>query len=132
MDDQLMKKIRDEIKMLLHASRDCMRNQKRDTSKISFLCKDSYYSETFGVIRGLALAGHGYLGSSNLDAVIEGKSDQPECNLRWWLGKIEEEEVLEEEGFRSDGRCEYCLKKYGIDTKTVQDRKKLEEESLET
>ena len=121
MSNRLMKRIVDEVKMMLHASRDCMRNQGQNASKLTFSCKDAYYAETFGIMRGLALVKHGYLGSCNLDAVKEGKSTQPECNLRWWLQKIEEE-VLEEEGYKADGRCPYCLNKYGKDTKSVQEK----------
>ena len=93
MSNRLMKRIVDEVKMMLHASRDCMRNQGQNASKLTFSCKDAYYAETFGIMRGLALVKHGYLGSCNLDAVKEGKSTQPECNLRWWLQKIEEEVI---------------------------------------
>lgn len=115
-----------EIKALLHACRDCLRNQGRlDTSKVSFSANDGYYGEAFGVMRGLQILRYGYFGSSNLDAVVEARSHyqisnvtSPEQNLKWWFSNIEKE-VLKEEGFKTDQRCEYCLKKYRKDTKSI-------------
>lgn len=105
-------RIEREVKMLLHASRDCMRTQGMDTTKIRFHAMDSYYAEAFGVMRGLVLMGCGYFGSSNLNAVVEGNSKDPKANLRWWFCELETE-VLEEEHFGGDNICQHCLEKYG-------------------
>jgi hypothetical protein len=117
-----------EIKAILHASRDCLRNQKRlDTSKVSFSANDGYYGEAFGVMRGLQILGYGYFGSSNLDAVVEAQSHyrignvtSPEQNLKWWFSNIEQE-VLEEENFKGDHHCDHCMDKYRKDTRSVMD-----------
>ena len=117
-----------EIKAILHACRDCLRNQKKlDTSKVSFSANDGYYGEAFGVMRGLQILGYGYFGSSNLDAVVEAKSHHldinvtsPEQNLKWWLSNIEHE-VLEEENFKGDQHCDHCMEKYKKDTRSVMD-----------
>lgn len=100
-------RIEQEIRMLLHAERDAMRNHGLDTSKIPWDSSGSYYAEAFGIIRGLALAGFGFLGTS-ID-------DNPR-NLRAWLHHIEMA-VLEEEGFGGSDICDYCFERYGQDAK---------------
>jgi hypothetical protein len=125
-DSTLKDTVEGEIKAILHACRDCLRNQGRlDTSKVSFSANDGYYGEAFGIMRGLQILGYGYFGSSNLSAEVEAKSQyrmgnvtSPEQNLKWWFSNLEQE-VLEEEGFKSDHRCEYCLAKYRKDTATI-------------
>jgi hypothetical protein len=125
--EALKNDVEGEIKAILHACRDCLRNQGRlDTSKVSFSANDGYYGEAFGIMRGLHILGYGYFGSSNLSAIVEAKSHyhragnvtSPEQNLKWWFSNLEQE-VLEEEGFKSDHRCEYCLAKYRKDTATI-------------
>jgi hypothetical protein len=116
-----------EIKALLHASRDCMRNQgKHDPLVIRFSCTDGYYSEAFGILRGLAALGYGYFGSTNRSAVDEGISAQPEANFRWWMAELERE-VLREEGFETDHRCVYCKVKYKKDDYTLWRQRRLED-----
>ena len=125
-----------EAKALLHAHRDCLRNLGKDTAKIAFDVRDGYYGEAFGLMRALQILGYGYFGSSNLDAHRESMSGygpknedgkyltnitQPHQNLRWWFGVLERE-VLNEEGFDKDNRCEYCLGKYRKDTKSIIER----------
>lgn len=96
-------KIINEIKMMLHAHRDCLRNQKQDTLKIRFDCRDGYYGEAFGVLRGLHILGHGKFGAIN----------DPET-LNYLMAELEDE-VLEEENFTSTHECDYCFNKYGKD-----------------
>lgn len=108
------KAIESEVKMLLHAHRDCLRNQGVDTTKISFDVRDGYYGEAFGVIRALVVLGFEKFGASNIPG-----------NANSWMHQLEQE-VLAEEGFRGNGRCEYCLKKYGKDDKSVREKKNTE------
>lgn len=107
-----IKEIVEEIKMLLHAHRDALRNQGHDTAIMTFDCRDGYYGEAFGVMRTLVILGYGYFGSSNLDAVSENRSNFPYHNLKWWFGELEKE-ILQEEGFGGDNICLRCLTKYG-------------------
>lgn len=83
----LEEKIVREIKLMIFASRDCLWNRWDgvsgfDPSRIDFLVSD------------------GYFGSSNLDAVQEGKSPHARHNLkRWFNGLVEE--CMEEDGMRN-------------------------------
>ena len=104
MSERLMKRVEGEIKALLHASRDCLRNRGVDTNKISFSCNDGYHGEAFGIMRTLSIQGYGYFGSNNLDGNKE-EGLQPEQNLKWWFDQLQGE-VLEEENFGKGGRCE--------------------------
>jgi hypothetical protein len=102
--------VEDEVSLLLHASRDCLRNIGIDTKIVDFRSQDGYYAEAYGVMRGLKILGYGYLGPHNQpDGVV------PHHNLNWWFDQICRQ-VLEEEGFH-DGthRCDYCLDKWGKD-----------------
>ena len=100
--------IKQEIKMMLHAHRDCLRNQKvYDTTKVPFDVHDGYYGEAFGIIRALHVLWYGdYRGAINTPKNRE--------NLRWWLSEIERE-VLQEENFGGNNECDVCLKRYGKD-----------------
>lgn len=122
----IIKKVESSVKVLLHASRDCLRNQDKDTSIIMFSCTDGYYSEAFGIMRGLEILGYGRLSSVNLngfeDDATRCYAKQAEHNLRWWMYQLEEE-VLEEENYNGDGHCDYCKEHYHKDTKTVLERK---------
>lgn len=99
------------VRMLLHASRDCMRNQRADTTTITWNVVDAYYAEAFGVMRGLEALGYGYLGSGN-------KPHEPPIlwhNLRWWFEQLCDS-VLAEEGFYDETHeCDYCLEHHGKD-----------------
>jgi len=127
--DDLRASVEAEIKMLLHAGRDCLRNKGRDTTKISFDANDGYFGEAFGVLRCLEIMGYGYYGSSNLDALTEQSPNHirgssvrnvtsKEQNLMWWSSEIRDQ-VLKEEGFYGDHRCEWCMEKYGKDTASI-------------
>lgn len=125
LNDDLLSKIKSEIKGLLHASRDCMRNRGEDTITTEFSSINCYYSEALGILRGLMLLNFGYFGSSNLDAITEYKRGLTrkkamckEQNFKWFFEKLKVE-VLQEENFYSDHRCKYCLKTYGQDDKTI-------------
>lgn len=93
-------KIKDRViahaMMMLAAHRDCLWTQywdqpdhQRHPNKIQFDCSDGYYGEFFGIFRGLKIAGYGYFGPCNLNAVEERMSDTPEHNLKWWVSQIE-------------------------------------------
>lgn len=121
-----------EVKALLHAHRDTLRNQGWETHKISFSCTEGFYGEAFGIMRCLQILGHGYFGSDNLHALKESEGagaradgrwitnvNQEIQNLKWWFSQLSDE-VLVEEGFRNKThRCDYCIKKYKKDTATV-------------
>jgi hypothetical protein len=105
------------------------RNQEQDTLTTRFSSIDAWYSKACGILRGLELLGYGYYGSSNLDALIEferrmtkKKPTRKEQNFKWLMGELERE-VLEEEGYHTDNRCEFCLKTYGQDDRTIIDEK---------
>lgn len=93
-----------EIKMMLHASRDCLRNQGCDTTKVRFDAADGYYGEAFGIARALHVLGYGtYLLANNIPA--------EKYNLKWWFDQICDE-VLQEEGWDGNNQCDYCYEKY--------------------
>lgn len=104
--DKQIQKVEAEVKMMLHASRDCLRNQGADTTVVPFNSNDGYYGEAFGILRGLMVLGYGYFGADNVDDPY---------NLKFWFSKLEAE-VLKEENFRSNHECDYCLEKYGKDS----------------
>ncbi len=93
-----------EIRMILHAGRDCLRNQGMDTSIVRF--SDGYYGEALGIMRALTILGHGYMGSINVET--------PELNVRFWLEKLENE-VLDEENFGGSNECDFCVERWGKD-----------------
>ena len=95
--------LEDEIKLMLHASRDCLRNQGVDTTKVTFSVQDAYYGEAFGIVRGLVAVGYGVFDADN----IPGPNGQR--NLKHWFSTLCDE-VLHEEGYH-DGthHCEYCM-----------------------
>ena len=101
--------IAEEIKSILHAGRDCLRNRDRDTTKISFDVMDVYYGEAFGLFRGLVVLGYGEFGSDNIP-----HSTYHRWNLKWWFAELRSE-VLKEENFSGSNECDYCLKKFGKD-----------------
>ncbi len=97
LNDDLLNKIKSEIKILLHASRNSMRNRGEDTTKTCFSVVDTWYGEAIGILHGLDLLGYVYS-----DLLEELKK-----------------EVLKEEGFYTDHRCKHCLELYGQDDKTT-------------
>lgn len=101
--------IEKEIKMMLHASRDCLRNKKVDTIKIPFDVSDGYQGEAFGVMRGLQVLGYGYFGAVNRPHEVHSN-----WNLKWWFAEIEQQ-VLAEENWNGSHECEHCFAKYGKD-----------------
>ena len=131
--DDLENAISREAKALLHAHRDCLRNQGKDTVRTTFHVQDGYYGEAFGMMRTLQVQGYGYFGSDNIDALAESSGiigaradgkyltnvNQDIQNLKWWFSKLCDE-VLVEEGWRDKTyRCEYCLEKYRKDTASL-------------
>jgi hypothetical protein len=131
LSSEMIEKVKESVKMMLHAHRDCLRNKHQvnadayDPKKISFNCRDGYFGEAFGIMRGLEVLGYGYLGCVNLDGVQDNKGTMPIHNLRWWLEEIKDE-VLREENWKGSGECDYCLIHYGKDdagrTMSVEER----------
>lgn len=91
------------VKSLLHESRDSLRLQGTDTSRVPWDARDGYYGEAFGMFRTLEVLGLGRLGAVNVDSTLSS-----------WLERLKSE-VLKEEGFGGDNRCERCFAKYGRD-----------------
>src|SRR5579863_8418339 len=89
-------KVASEIKMLLHAHRDCLRNLARDTKQITFDVRDGYYGEAFGILRALVMFGYMEYGGVNTGGTAQG-----------WMAELQQE-VLEEEGFGGSGKCDFC------------------------
>lgn len=101
-----------EVKMLLHASRDGMRTRGDNTQSTRFNCNDGFYGEAFGIMRGLALLGHGNLGRAV-------NTPENKANLKWWFDQLERQ-VLQEENYPGaggddSGRCDFCLERWGKD-----------------
>jgi hypothetical protein len=110
--DSIKSRVIEEVKTMLHAHRDCLRNRGQDTKKIAFDCRDGYYGEAFGVMRGLQVLGYGKFESDNLDGLHYG-FEQREQNLKWWFRQIEDE-VLNEEGYHNGTHfCPCCKARYG-------------------
>jgi hypothetical protein len=117
---QMLDCVAGQVKALLHAERDCLRNQRKDTANIRFDCTSGYHGEAFGIMRALEIQGFGKFDSSNLDGIHHGHG-QPEQNLRWWFSQLEDE-VLAEEGFRASGHCAYCFERWGKDDRSLERR----------
>lgn len=121
---KLQEDIEAEVKMMLHASRDCLRNKGVDSLKIRFEAFDGHFGEAFGIMRTLVILGYGYFGSSNLTGIEEASNHfhshvvtnvtQDIQNLRWWFCKLEQD-VIEEEGWKGDHQCTHCLERYKKD-----------------
>lgn len=103
---RVIKNIENEVKNLLHASRDCLRSKGVDTTQITFSVQDGYYGEAFGVMRCLQVMGVGSFGSDN--------TPEKRSNLKWWFRQLEAE-VLKEENFQGSNECDHCLERYGKD-----------------
>lgn len=101
------------VTMMLHASRDCMRNQgdrNLDPAKVPWNICDGYYGEAFGIMRALEVLGYGTLsGPDNIP-----NSVYPYWNLKYWIHQLGAA-VLAEEGFGTTGHCDHCLERYGKD-----------------
>lgn len=111
-----------EVKLLLHAQRDCHRNRGKDATKIPYFTPhDEYYCDCIGIMRCLRILGYGEFGAVNAEP-----SEPPELSA--WLRRLEDE-VMEEEGFQTDNRCEWCLKRYGKDDKSEKEKRERNEEN---
>lgn len=84
--EKLITKTQNQVVLMLLASRDCYKNQKRNVA--NFDCTDGYYGEAFGILRGLELCGYGYFGANNLPAEID--------NLKWWFDRLGDLALQEE------------------------------------
>lgn len=99
-----------EVKIMLHASRDCLRDKydpndkrSRDPRKVTFSVNCGYYGEAFGIMRAVRLFFGMDFGAVNVPG-----------NLNSWFHRLQDE-VLAEEGFGKDGKCAYCMKHYHKD-----------------
>lgn len=102
--DEQKKAFEDEIAMMLHASRDCLRTKGRhDAARIRFDVSDGYYGEAFGILRALKVLGYAEFGAVNHDDTLSA-----------WLRAIENR-VLAEENFGGSNECDHCLARYGKD-----------------
>lgn len=113
------KAIEQELKAMLHAHRDCLRNL-GVSLKHPFDIKDGYYGEAFGMLRALSVLGYGFFGAVNV-GYEQGDLDH---NLNYWLSRLEKE-VLDEENWYGDHRCEFCFNKYGKDDRSLLDQGKI-------
>lgn len=104
------KAIETEVKMMLHAHRDCLRNQGVDTTKIPFDCRDGFFGETFGIMRTLHVLGYGEYGADNVPHKV-----YPKWNLKWWFSQLEEEVLYREENYKGSNECDHCFEKYRKD-----------------
>lgn len=111
--DEQHDKIVTEVAMMLHASRDCLRNLGDDTSKITFDARDVYYSEAFGVMRGVVALGYGYFGP-DCDGNDEIMNPLRGINVKKWFSQIRDK-VLREENYGGTNECDLCVSKYGKD-----------------
>jgi len=109
----ILKDTREAVKRMLHCHRDSLRNIGVDTLRVSFQCTEGFYGEAFGIMRCLRMLGYGDFGAVNVPGTERGFK-QDEQNLSWWLHNLENE-VLEEEGFRSNHECPWCRKHWGKD-----------------
>jgi hypothetical protein len=121
--DKLMSSVRNEIKRLLHAERDRLRTVGKNTLRTTFDIMGPYYSEAIGILKCLQIQGYGEFDAVNLCATdyacrLRDRASQPEQNFAWFKSQLTKE-VLEEEGFGGDHRCEHCLKKYGVDDRVL-------------
>ena len=107
--------IESDIKNLLHGSRHHMREQGIDTSKVRFDEQESLLGIAMGIIRCVYIMGYGYFGPSDQSAIdIYITAKAPEENLSWWLSQLKTQ-VLTEEGFKLDNKCDFCYSIYGWD-----------------
>jgi len=114
LNEQHIQAVEAEVKMILHAHRDCLRNQGKNSWKIPFDCRDGYYGEAFGVFRALAA-----LGIGNLTQAVNHPEEK--SNLMWWFAQLKDQ-VLKEENFGGSGECKHCRERYGKDDATVGKR----------
>ena len=120
MPQDLIDSVEATVKAMLHASRDCLRNQEVDTTQIHFDCRDGYYGEAFGIFRGLEILGYGYLsGPVNIGGKSDRGTEQDEGNFAWWFSNLQDE-VLVEENHDTDGHCGHCYEKYHKDNRSLR------------
>lgn len=98
-------KVAEGVKYFLHASRDAQRNRHEDTTQVGWNVNDPYYAEAFGIIRCLTYLHYGFLGDD--------MTPSPH-NLKFWFNHLCDE-VLREEGFKGENKCDFCLEKFGKD-----------------
>jgi len=106
---ELKEKLEVEIKRILHAQRDCMRNRQENTTVYKWCCSTqhacgTYYAETFGILRALQVMEMGTIS----------KSIHHSDDLSTWREGLMDE-VLKEENFGGSNECDYCLTTWGKD-----------------
>lgn len=109
LDPKFERAIEEQVKDLLHASRDCLRNQGQNTSKITFNYRNDYYAEAAGILRCLKILGYGYI-------ALGGQPDKniPKRNIVWWFDYLQKQ-VLKEENFGKSNECNFCVRAWGKD-----------------
>jgi len=125
--------VEDEVRRLLHSSRDMMRQYfmdgriTSDPRKHAFISNDPSYREALGVMRAMVRLGYCYFGSKEDGAIKDGatlmggKEPNPKQNAAWWFFELQKQ-VLREEGCKGDNVCEYCMAKYGRDNTTLPEK----------
>lgn len=108
--------VRAYVKVILHAGRDTMRNRREVTSQFGWSANNPDWCQAYGVLDGLATLGHltRFPRVNGPDVLVQ------DLSPRDVLSELEKE-VLEEEHFKGDGRCEHCLKKYGKDDRSLRE-----------
>ena len=99
-----------EIIELLHAARDCMRNNGRDWKKIGF-DGNTWSVEAFGITRAVVALGYGTYGANSGEPIV---TRTGLINVKGWFSQLEKF-VLEEEHFEGSNHCALCLFKYKKD-----------------
>lgn len=103
--DQLI----EEVKGLLHSSRDCLRNKKIDTSVITFDCRDDYYAEAWGMLKTLRIF------FPKKYKIWPSTYDNKDVVILTRFFSSLKEEVLKEENFGGSNECNICVEKWGKD-----------------
>ena len=108
--------VRAYVKVILHAGRDTMRNRREVTNQYGWGVNNPDWCQAYGVLDGLATLG--YL--TRFPRVNGPNTSVQDLSPRDVLSELEKE-VLAEEHFDGDGRCEHCLKKYGKDDRSLRE-----------
>ena len=82
--DDLIEKVEGEVKAILHAHRDALRNRGMDSIRIPWDVTCGYFGEAFGIFRALHIMGYGYHGARNRGPSPQGlerEAGPPESQL---------------------------------------------------
>jgi len=134
MSTKMITIVEDEVRRLLHSSRDMMRRHlssasdsdksKIDPRRVAFLKNEPNFREAHGIMRAMVRLGYCYFGSQEKGAIRDGatrmggKKPHAKQNARWWFFQLQKQ-VLREEGCKTNNACAYCMAKYGRDNTTL-------------